>query len=333
MQRLQTFDLLKTFAIFLVVWGHCIQYTFQSFYADEPIYRIIYSFHMPLFMIISGYFATSALQLPFKDFIKKKFFQLIVPCITWGLLNLILIVFYRLYKGENISNNLLIIAIGSLWFLKSLFCCFLIAYIGNLLTKRFFYWICITLIISQVFPLWGTPIMYPCFILGFLIRKKPNLYKNHILTFIYAAIFAILLIKWDNRFWPQDVFSIYSSVIENKSFTLLQLYKEIYRLTIGIIGSLFFISLTNSFFRNKQYKISYFGKYTLQIYVIQSIILEFFLAKIIHLGQFPFFIKNFILTPIISIIIMSFCIFLYKMMVKYNMQYILFGEKRISKNS
>lgn len=136
MQRLQTFDLLKTFAIFLVVWGHCIQHTFQSYYANEPVYRIIYSFHMPLFMIISGYFATSALQLPFKDFIKKKFFQLIVPSVTWGLLNLILIILYRLYKGENLLNNIYNIANNSFWFLKSLFLCFFIAYIGNLQTKR-----------------------------------------------------------------------------------------------------------------------------------------------------------------------------------------------------
>lgn len=193
--------------------------------------------------------------------------------------------------------------------------------------------VCITLIMSQVFPLWSTPIMYPCFVIGFLIRKKTYLYSNRILTFIYAAIFIILLLKWDNRFWPQDVFSIYSSVIENKSFTLIQLYKEIYRLTIGIIGSLFFISLANSLCSKKQIKISYLGRYTLQIYVIHSILVEFFLSKILKLGQFPFLIKNFILTPIISIIIISLCIYLYKIIVKYNMQYILFGEKRISKNS
>lgn len=55
--RVLYLDLLKCFAIFLVIWGHSIQYFKSTAYFDEPIYRIIYSFHMPLFMALSGYFS------------------------------------------------------------------------------------------------------------------------------------------------------------------------------------------------------------------------------------------------------------------------------------
>lgn len=47
-------DVLKGFAIFLVVMGHAIQYN-QVDFDTNPVFRFIYSFHMPLFMFVSGF--------------------------------------------------------------------------------------------------------------------------------------------------------------------------------------------------------------------------------------------------------------------------------------
>ena len=80
--RLRSFDILKLFTIFLVLWGHCIQYFLSSEPIDEPLYRTIYSFHMPLFMMISGYFAASSMHIRLIDFLKKKSVQLLLPCFT-----------------------------------------------------------------------------------------------------------------------------------------------------------------------------------------------------------------------------------------------------------
>ena len=35
--RLQQFDALKLFAIFMVIWGHCIQYMLSSLFRKETI--------------------------------------------------------------------------------------------------------------------------------------------------------------------------------------------------------------------------------------------------------------------------------------------------------
>lgn len=55
-QRLYKFDNVRVLLIFLVVLGH-----FLELYRDNEtvsqVYRVIYSFHMPLFLFISGYFA------------------------------------------------------------------------------------------------------------------------------------------------------------------------------------------------------------------------------------------------------------------------------------
>lgn len=52
-KRLYKFDNIKTILIFLVVLGHLLELTKGC----ELLYLTIYSFHMPLFMFVTGYFA------------------------------------------------------------------------------------------------------------------------------------------------------------------------------------------------------------------------------------------------------------------------------------
>ena len=52
-----SWDLVKGMAIFLMLWGHCIQYCAQEAggYLTDIVFKTIYTFHMPLFMLVSGY--------------------------------------------------------------------------------------------------------------------------------------------------------------------------------------------------------------------------------------------------------------------------------------
>ena len=52
--RLHYIDNLKGVLILLVVLGHCIQCTDLDF-DHNAVFRYIYSFHMPLFMCVSGF--------------------------------------------------------------------------------------------------------------------------------------------------------------------------------------------------------------------------------------------------------------------------------------
>ena len=62
-------DALKCFAIFLVVYGHTLQWTCPGDpYYDDPIFSFIYAFHMPLFMTISGMFIGKSFEKPFLSF-------------------------------------------------------------------------------------------------------------------------------------------------------------------------------------------------------------------------------------------------------------------------
>lgn len=74
-------DAIKGFLIFLVLWGHVIQnITSNEGYYDDWIFRIIYSFHMPLFALMNGYlFYPSQQKRDCKKALQQKIIGLLVP--------------------------------------------------------------------------------------------------------------------------------------------------------------------------------------------------------------------------------------------------------------
>ena len=56
-KRLNWVDSLKGLLIILVILGHSIQYTIGNACYFNHLWNIIYSFHMPAFMAVSGFLA------------------------------------------------------------------------------------------------------------------------------------------------------------------------------------------------------------------------------------------------------------------------------------
>ena len=137
--RDSSFDIMKGIAILLVVLGHSVpDQASASGIASYPLYlmrTIIYSFHMPVFFFVAGYFMHIPLKEGFKKFIKDKSIRLMVPYFTIGLLyfpfKLALSKFanqqdiWKIFIGINPD--------GELWFL---YCLFFISIIIALLVKR-----------------------------------------------------------------------------------------------------------------------------------------------------------------------------------------------------
>jgi len=71
-KRIEYLDIAKGIGILLVVLGHNDFEVISIF-----VQRLIYSFHMPLFFFLSGYFLNTA--VPFFDFLKKRFNALLKP--------------------------------------------------------------------------------------------------------------------------------------------------------------------------------------------------------------------------------------------------------------
>lgn len=113
MKRIVTFDLLKGLAMYLVVFTHFLQYvTRQTF--DNILFQIVYVFHMPLFIILSGYLFCKKLSGPLLQIVSSQFTHLILPSIVLGGVIRLLSVGY--IDIEYVVNLPLI-----LWFLSTLF--------------------------------------------------------------------------------------------------------------------------------------------------------------------------------------------------------------------
>ena len=61
-QRQVWADALKGWLMVLVVLGHAIQGVMHEGCFHNHLWNVIYSFHMPAFMAVSGYFAYSAIN-------------------------------------------------------------------------------------------------------------------------------------------------------------------------------------------------------------------------------------------------------------------------------
>ena len=327
--RLPYFDVLKLFAIFLVLWGHCIQYFLSSQYSDEPVYRYIYSFHMPLFMMISGYFSASSMKLRFTELITKKSRQLLLPCVSWAIIFTII----ASTRTNSLSINTFTSSlIYGFWFLKSCFICYIIAYCGYNCKLRKPIWIVITLFISQLIPYYQVPLMFPAFLIGLELKSSAKFTRTiQHFYFIPIVLFIVLLCFWDETFWQKP--SLRTALTNMDIYSIAEFsYKHLYRIIIGITGGLTFIVLfQKTFGLNIKSKLlqtcSSWGQYTLGIYILQSFILETFLARYLNFDNLNFFLFNFIVSPLISVIILIICVYIIKLIYKSRIgAFLLFGK-------
>ena len=147
--RLLSLDVLKCFAIYLVVCGHIIQ-QFDPLYKQNLLFTTIYSFHMPLFMLISGYLFASKLDNINNDryiafnIVQSRFLQILMPYIVWTLL---VISYKTLISGFSIIS--LSEFSTNLWFLKCLFLCILVSVCGRLLFNNTFIFVVLTLLLTH----------------------------------------------------------------------------------------------------------------------------------------------------------------------------------------
>lgn len=198
MRRILYIDLLKLFAIYLVLWGHAIMH-FQADYQQSYIFRAIYSFHMPLFMMLSGYFSVSSMELCARDFFTKKFRQLLLPCISWGIVCWLVITSGLIEGRFHLEFKELFTGwlglIDNFWFLKSCFICYALTWICWQ-TGR--YKILLFLVVWVLCAMQGRfflSSMFPSFLLGIYLRKNEFVGKRlSSLWYIPFGIFLIFLL-------------------------------------------------------------------------------------------------------------------------------------------
>ena len=297
--RNKAVDYIKAFAIILVVLGHSIQYGSGSYvkahmFDNNYIIYFIYSFHMPIFMIVSGYlYFYSINRYNTKQMIINKTKSLIIPIFFWTILSTLLDCI--LYDQERLLNPFRFgVAwanefIGQFWFLWAVFVCSMILLLINRVFKDSI--IVYALIFAATFL---TPdillfflffFMYPFFVIGYMVNKyklieKCNGKVKTIGFIISSVLFVIMLVFIKGNYF-----------IYNSGYTLLGrenvfeiLYIDIYRLLIGLLGSYVFVFIIAQFAPKVSgivdRVIVCLGKNTLGIYIVSFFFAAYLLPLI-----------------------------------------------------
>ena len=306
-KRIEYLDIAKGIGILLVVLGHNDFEVISLF-----VQRLIYSFHMPMFFFLSGYFIDPS--VPFFDFFKKRFNALMKPFFFT-----IFLIYFTSVSFEKMGFNTAITRIvkslyGSgyyldwvqLWFLPHLFAVSLYAFLFialvSRLRNRWVTWgiLLATLafaipflnvfypfplsILGKDYELWGLPFSLDLvlatgffFILGYEVRQvaTEKTFDNWLL--LAATVGAVLLL---NMLFPYEIdfnIRLYESFLVNT--------------TEAILGILFILALSRqielhttrlgSFFK-------YLGNISLIILLFHVPIQAFWAQKVVNVtGNFP----------------------------------------------
>ena len=311
--RIPYLDFLKFFAISSVLLGHSVEQTTGNDFWDNPIWAFIYTYHMPLFMMLCGYFFNSSLKHSFSELFKKKFVQLMIPAISAWVLMYLFVTLTKYNPYPEIVDLSWMGFMNALWFLKSVFFCYLIGWVFIKAFKNVWASAILSSVIALFTPLCNIDsinFMLPMFWMGHLFHQHQAWIDKHRKTLFASSLvaFIAMLPFWSGRLTVYMVpiqffdWSTFAFDWNNLGITL-------YRMAIGMVGSMFFFLLAPWVYdRIANWRITptlnQLGKCTLGLYWTQTFLLECTWHSI---GLYVNTPMTFLVGPIIAIVEMVVC--------------------------
>jgi len=332
--RLDFLDIAKGIGILFVVLGHI--YAFNPNIKNGLFVVWIYSFHMPLFFIISGMLLKyKKIDESIVKFIFKRVKGLLVPYFVFSIFTIAVLLF-----TEGASMSMLIfyikrtvvgIGIDTLWFLPTLFfgeCIFIL--VKKVLKND---WL-IILTSSLIYVLGNFLTNYDGMIIVFLVRIFITI------GFITVGYYGFELIKWKDIPVFVLIIILIAQIIMSKINSLVDLNNIILNNVVlyainSILGSYIILEISKKIKLNE---LVYFGKNSLIIMVVHLNLIYLF-RKYVKLdvfnyvgGMFLFCLILMIMPGIIYIINKHFPYFLGKFKItKERIALLENGKKLISR--
>jgi fucose 4-O-acetylase-like acetyltransferase len=334
-----TLDVLKGLAIALVVYGHMIQraaiLSGENFFA-HPVFKIIYTFHMPLFFFISGYLVALSLgHRSIVDVFKARCRGLLVPYVVWGTMGVLVLHFSNPIVGrylfvQFISDWIYQLFIDpNVWFLWTLFFCSVILLISLKLQKYCGRW---------VFPLgylfmvllpsveWGglhyIIWFYPFYVVGYVMNRYGASWiqkVNRPVILALALMLFICLVPW----WSIDDYIYVNRMHTLSPDVFANIVEYAYRYSLGFlgIGLAFFVGAYVAKTPLCRFW-SFIGIYSLDIYLLQRYLVEGILPRVwartgIMLdASSPLFLLVF--APVATALAVGLCIVISRLLIRSN---------------
>lgn len=339
---------IKGISILLVFIGHAATPSFlERPYMYEFIVQLIYSFHMPLFFLVSGFLSYKVIDMNFKEeyfnYIKSKFYRLIVPFLTISFITNFMIFILKYIINEPVTINSLIDMIktiilypengvmGSLWFLYTLF---IISIISPLITKLpMKITLTLTLLLNRLVPQYK----------NFLAISRISFFLIYFLIGLYFRKYCFNNKKIDIKsmaMLKKVVICIISliCVLCYSYITANQIHISRYMLSIlnflcGLFGMILILMIIDKISNLKICTkiLSFLGKYSIDIYLLSwffQIASMVLIDKILKITNYNiFFISNIV----IGSLCVPFSIYILRRFVI--LKFLLLGEKSVKNSS
>jgi|SRR5690625_550544 len=274
MQRNAYFDNARLVLIFLVVFGHMIQPFINGSTAVNTFYMWVYTFHMPAFIFLSGFFAKGSGSLAYVGRLARR---LLIPYLIF---QVIYTIFY-IYVGQMSVPTDLFYPRWSLWFLLSLFCWHLLL----IIFKRFPPLISLALAlqlgvivgyfseVGHTYSLSRTIVFFPFFLAGYWVTKehlrllKHSYVKMATILIMGVIAVAIYIAPEFNSGW----------LLASKSYDVLGLPKHggFARLLV-YLTSAFMAASFLAWIPRRRFIWTTLGERTLYVYLLHGFIIQYF---------------------------------------------------------
>ena len=285
-------DYLKGALIFLVACGHLIQYVgYQGTdgYYFDPLFKVIYTFHMPLFMAVSGYLSLRAItRTGLFHCASRRARQVIVPAICWALLYLIvklailIVIAGTVTDGWHAFRLSLLNFKPTFWFLWAVFAATVVvsALRQFRLDRLEFFAVVGTVFLfaPEGACIYLIKYTFPFFCLGYALAKGDQIRLPAAQSpFLVAAIFAACVGCY--LLWTKDAY-VYTTRMWPAPANLPNIAL---RYVAGVVVSAMFMVLLFWIYRRaKSPLLSNWGRRSLDIYIIHLFLVEI-AAAFIHL--------------------------------------------------
>lgn len=284
MKRDKSIDILKGLAICLVVLGHVISSVYDSQnYNQNLIFKICYSFHMPLFIFIGGWLdGLKGIKNLDIHWLKKKTLRLLVPYIIWTCFKWIIT-----NPETGIIDSIFVKPLY--WYLINAYFCTLVVFIAGRFKKFYFATGFVYALITVTYMLTGDNnlviknmvMFFPFYLLGFyIVINKEQLKKRNMFKYLLNG--SVFLYPLSMIFYSYKQYDVYVSYIKN--FLHIQTGSKIIKAVllfynhyiVALLGICFVWVLVSCIVKYELFKIfqkvmSFLGLYTMQIYLLHDL--------------------------------------------------------------
>ncbi|MBQ3194457.1 MAG: acyltransferase family protein [Oscillospiraceae bacterium] len=344
-------NIVKGFAVFLMLWGHCIQFCSMGSIScfEDSVFRMIYSFHMPLFMLVSGYlFFGSCQRHEMKELLVRRTQGMLQPIVFFTVFTnlMMLLPDYILSDRLDVLFGALFEGISySFWFLWAVLLASLVVGFSVKVTENSVLQILLMvfgIFFILLFPQWNESLfMYPFFVGGFFLARYRGKMQNLIyaLGWLSVIIFPLMLPFYDTKHFIY-LTPVYAPALELGESLKLNLF----RWGIGFAGSAFLMQAVVLLIRFSERMrfperlldaIAVVGTHSLQIYCLADVFLSGYLPHIYRKLMEPFggniFAENmlvykFVFTPLLALVYAVGLYYVTLLLRKVKLHGLLFGR-------